>query len=963
MADEDLGAGFVTITLDDSNAVDAAEDLADRLARALDRGAREAGLRMERQITRAVRRISPVSIDVTADTSDFQFELLLITRKLPTVEIMVLPRVDPIRWRRIILAATAGIRIPIRVVPDTTGFDAALRAMRTPTIRVDVDPNLNARRITRALSGLSGILGSAAKATALSLAIGAVGIAAASATVSVLALGAALAPAVGIFAAGPAVILGFAAAMGALKLATAGVGDAFKAGLTGDAKAFEKAMKTLSPAAQKAAKEVRALKPAFDDLRKSVQDALFSRLTGEITKTAEALGGTLKTGLTGISAAFGEAARQALVFLQSTEAVSNIGTILGGTQTALSGLGQPIQDVLQGFLAIGASISKAFGSELASGLATLGERFGGFLTAAARSGEAISWVDNALNVFAQLGDIIANIGTILGAVFDSAESVSGGFLNNIRMVTDQIREFVESSRGVAALEGVFKGVSAVAANLGPILSSLVTLIGAVAPTLIPVFNALGSAIVAAVGAIGPALLALTPAIKIVAQALESAINVIAESGVLRSVADAFGDVLIAISPILPVAARLVSVLGAALTPVISALAPVLGAIVGVLSEVVTAITPLLVVAGQLVAQLGPVLTPIVVAVGKAVAQLAPLFATVANILSSVLAPILDVLPGLIQPLLDGFNELVAALLPPLNQLLIQLQPSLIQLSQAIVKVLIALIPVIVQITELSLKITNALMPLIQPLIGLIAELAAILSGTLAKYLTSIVIPALNAVAALLRGDFSAAFRSMKEVVRNEITLVKDLITDLPVKILAAVGRFDNLLFGAGQDLVRGMINGLKSMLGNLLSAAGDLASSAVNKIKGQLGIGSPSKVLRQIGAWTGEGFVNGIDSMVAAAGRAARDLAVSAISPMANAAFPSSGAAALRPFTQPFGPAGPQGFNAPRSTRQTAAQAVPSASSGPAVVNNFTINEVGDGTVTAQRIINRMVTSAGTYLL
>lgn len=963
MADEDLGAGFVTITLDDSNAVDAAEDLADRLARALDRGARDAGLRMERQITRAIRRISPVTIDVTADTSDFQFELLLITRKLPTVEITVLPRVDPIRWRRIILAATAGIRIPIRVVPDLTGFDEAIRAMRTPTIRVDVDPNLNARRITRALSGLSGILGSAAKATALALAIGAVGIAAASATVSVLALGAALAPAVGIFAAGPAVILGFAAAMGALKLATAGVGDAFKAGLTGDAKAFDKAMKSLSPAAQKAAKEVRALKPAFDDLRKSVQDALFSRLTGEITATAKALGGTLKTGLTGISAAFGDAARQGLQFLRTAEAIGNIDAILGGTQTALSGLGKPLTAVLQGFLAIGAAVSQAFGAQLASGIATLGERFGSFLTNAARGGDAVRWVDNALTVFAQLGDIIANIGAILGAVFESAESQSAGFLNNIRAVTDSVREFVESAQGAAALEGVFKGFAAVAAQLGPILAALVTQIGAIAPNLVPIFQALGPAIVSALNAIGPALNALTPAIQAVARALQSAITQIADSGVLTALAQAFGQVLIAISPILPVAARLVSVLGAALAPVISALAPVLGAVVGVLNEVVTAISPLLLVAGQLVAQLGPVLTPVVVAVGKAVAQLTPLFTTVASILSSVLAPILDVLPGLIQPLLDHFNELVATLLPPLNQLLIQLQPSLIQLSQAIVKVAIALVPVLVQISDLAMRITNALMPLLQPLIGLIAELAAIFSGVLAKYLTTIVIPALNAVAALLRGDFSAAFRSMKEVVRGEIGLVRDIFSELPGKILAAVGRFDNLLFSAGQDLVRGMINGIRSMVGNLLSTAGELASSAVNKIKGSLGIGSPSKVLRQIGEWTGEGFVNGIDSMVSAAGRAARGLATAAISPMASAVVPSSGAAALRPFTQPFGPAGPQGFNAPRSTRQTAAQAIPAASGGPAVVNNFTINEVGDGTVTAQRIINRMVTSAGTYLL
>ena len=916
MADEDLGAGFVTITLEDRPAIDAADKLAEKLARALDRGARIAGQRIERAITRAIRQVSPATIEIEADLTAFEIALRKI--KLPgPLEIVVIPKVNAAQWRRDIIAQTAGIQIPIRVVPDVSGFDRRIREMRNPTIRADVDANVNTARLKSALGALSSAFATTGKALTGLLGFGALGIAAASATTSIVNLTAALAPAAGILAAGPAVVLGFAAALGTLKLAFSGVGDAFGAALTGDAKAFEKSLDKLSPKAKAAAREVRTLKPAFTDLRNSVQDSFFAPLIGQISATAKALGGPLKTGLSNIAAQFGTAAAQALGFLRTTEGVANISTILSGTTAALSGLGVAAQDVIQGFLAIGAVVSKAFGSQLSSGIQTVSGKLNGFLVDAANSGKAVAWVDTALNVFAQLGSIISNVGHILFSVFQAGNTAGGGLLNNLMEITGQVRAFVESAQGADALQQIFGTIATVAKQLGPIIAAVAT----------------------------------------VAQALGQAINQLADSGVLTSIASAIGSIATAIAPVLPLAAQLIGTLGAALTPILNALTPVLGTVVTAIGALVGAISPILVIAGQLIAQLGPILTPIIATLAQTFTALAPVIQTVGNILSSVLGPILGVLPTLLQPILDAFNALVGALLPPLNALLLALQPSLSQLTDAIVQVATALAPVLAQFGLLAAQLLDKLMPLITPLIGLIGELAAILAGRLAQQLTTVVVPALNAVAALLKGDFSGAFRSMGEVVKNQLKLVFDLFTELPLKILQAVGKFGILLEDAGVDLIQGLINGVKSMGGALGGAIKDLAKGAVDAAKSFLGIHSPSTVFATIGQQVGQGFVNGIDSMAGASEMASRTLASAALSPFAGVTSPTVGTASVTGAQQ----LAAQSAQGTRVRRSGVAQSVPAG--GPAIVNNFTINEVASADVTAQRVINRMVTDAGVFLL
>ncbi|TFV33238.1 hypothetical protein E4K10_30790 [Streptomyces sp. T1317-0309] len=531
-------------------------------------------------------------------------------------------------------------------------------------------------------------------------------------------LGAALAPALGIIAAGPAAIAGFQAAMGALKLALMGVSDAFSAALTGSAAEFQKSLENLSPAAQAAAREVRALKPAFDNLRNSVQDAFFEKIEGDITRTANALKGPLKSGLTSISAAWGAAAKGALGYVQGAQGVANVKSILGGTAQAVTGLSQTTNKLTAGLLQVAAVISQRFGGELESGISRLGERFGTFLQEAAQGGDAVRWVDNALTVFAQLGGIAQNVGSILSGVFQAANVSGGGLLNNIQTITGAFSEFVNSAAGQTAITNVFRTVAQIAAQLGPILSALVTQLGGIAPALGPIFTALGPALVNLINALGPALAQIAPALATVGQALAEGLGQI-DFGPLGT---AIASAVTALAPLLPLAGQLVTVLAQALAPTLqvlaAALAPVISSLVDALMPVlppltqafvtlVQALMPLATGIGQALALLIGGLAPVMLSLGQALAQVATALAPVITQLVGALLPALP-------PIVDALNALLQALIP--------LLPSLAGLIAAVAPLVVVIIRLVAPVLQIaaafaSWVVINAVVPIIQGVVG------------------------------------------------------------------------------------------------------------------------------------------------------------------------------------------------------------------------------------------------------
>lgn len=916
MADDDLGTGSITITLDDSSADADARRLGDRIERVLDRASRDAGLRMERNIKAAVRRISPVQIRVEADLRAFGHSIDTLSNFDP-ITLPVDPDVDRARFEAAIEAVLAGLEVSVRVVPDLSDFDAAIRAHNAPPVTVDV--NADTDRFGASLGKLGGIAGSVGGALTGLLKFGAVGIAAAGAASSIGALTAALAPAVGLLAAGPAVILGYQAALGTLKLALSGVSDAFGAALTGSAEDFNKSLEDLSPAAQAAAREVRALKPAFEELRTSVQDAFFQQIEGDITRTATALQGPLRSGLTNISAAWGNAAKGVLSYVQSATGVADVESVLGATQLGVEGLASSTGTLTAGFLQVAAAVSDAFGERLGNAISGVTERFGIFLSEAASSGDAVSWVDGAIDVLSQLGAILGNVGSIIKGVFTAGNDVGAGFLNNIKTITSSFAEFVNSTQGQEALGAVFTTLGTVAAQLGPIFSALVTQVGAIAPAIAPVLETLGPAIVGVIEALGPAIQGLVPGIASVASGLAEAIGAIADSGALASVGDAFGQILTAIAPLLPVVGQLVASIGTALAPVISALAT---ALTPVISAIAGALTPILPVLTSAFTTLATAVTPLIVLLGSTLGQvitaLAPLLGTLAGVFAQIATaagPIIEQITAALVPafatMVPAIEQVVAAVAPLIEQLVAALLPALPPIIDAFLAVQSAILPLIpvfasmvsslapfvsVILSALGPVISfaaevikwlalNAVVPVIQRIVSTISTIIGVVTsvlGAVRNFVSGVIsvfsgLPgrarsAVSSLTGALSGVFNAAKAAVVSRVTSLVSSAVSIVRGLPAKAKAALGAVSSALTSAGADLIRGFINGVKSQAGALVSAAKGVVSGAVNGAKSLLGISSPSKVFIEIGKFVGQGFVKGLQGTESDIKRAAEEV-------------------------------------------------------------------------------------------
>ncbi|TDL39385.1 hypothetical protein EVU91_04370 [Macrococcoides bohemicum] len=122
--------------------------------------------------------------------------------------------------------------------------------------------------------------------------------------------------------------------------------------------------------------------------------------------------------------------------------------------------------------------------------------------------------------------------------------------------------------------------------------------------------------------------------------------------------------------------------------------------------------------------------------------------------------------------------------------------------------------------------------------------------------------AASSFASNLISTITSAMSSFVSAISSGASQAISAITTMISNILSAVRGAAIDMVSAGADLVRGFINGIQKMAGEAVKAAGKMASDAVAQVKSFLKIGSPSKVLKQIGEWLTEGFAIGIEKKI-----------------------------------------------------------------------------------------------------
>ncbi|MFD8529409.1 hypothetical protein ACFV0L_18515 [Streptosporangium canum] len=683
----------------------------------------------------------------------------------------------------------------------------------------------SAKKLDIDVGGLAKSAGSmGAKFTATALQASSLAASMATAAQGAVSLGAALAPAGGIVAALPGVIALGAGAMATLKLALAGVGDAFKSALGDDPKKFEESLKGLSPAAQAAARELRAVKPALDGLKSTVQDAFFVPLVGQITAVTSALVGPLRAGMSGVASDFGNAAVQVTQFLSSSQTASAVNSVFGSLRSAVAAIQPAIQPVLAGFRDL-AVVGAQFSSGLVPGIASAAARFGEFLSAAASSGRALSWMQSAMEVFRQLGSIAGSVGGILKGVFQAMRTSGSDALGVLGQLLGKVSEFVNSAQGQRILVTIFQSLSQVGQSLFPIFVALGGAVAQIAPHIGNIATALGPGLAAAVSALGPALAALGPGLTLVATMLSKAFASPEMQAGLLALGQGLSAALAAVAPLLPIVGQLAGILGQVLGIALQNLSAVLGPVITALAD---ALRPALTSVSSALAQLGPVMQPVYAAFGQIAGA----------VVQQLLPPLLNLIPSLLDGLVPAFVSLTEAVLPVL--------PILTDLAVMVIQqVLPALVPILPMLVKMSVGF---------------AQFGVEVAGVVAK-----IRPVIDQAVGIFRWMYNVLVgNSIIPDMVNGIgrwigTILVGFFRDLGGKITSAVSNLGPTMMGIGRNIVTGIWSGIQSMASTFYNQINNFFSGIVNSVKSSLGIKSPSRVFATIGRFMMQGMSIGLD--------------------------------------------------------------------------------------------------------
>lgn len=557
-------------------------------------------------------------------------------------------------------------------------------------------------------------------------------------------------------------------------------------------------------------------------------------MTGIVNQAAGALGvfaaarGVLTIALSGISDAFGALTEDAAKFEETIEglapAAQSVAREFRAAVPQFTAFRNALQESLFSQIQ-GQNIAARFAGALAQiqpAAQDVAAAFGGVFERLANLATQESTIRNLQTILEATAPIVERLGAaftdFLGGALERAAAgtaefgetfgVLGNAFNAVRdVVTDVGRIFGAitdaAERAGVSLGGPLASALEVVADLfespagTAFLDTMIKLGQTLITTLVPVLTTL--------------LGALAPLIQSMGQAL---IPVIRELG--------------------PPLELLIQALGQALTPIIQALGPVLVAVTSALGALVRAVSPLLPIVGTLVAGLLTALTPAFVGLEQIIIALTPFVAQLADTLSAVLEPILASLPALIEGVITPSVELAEVLGPLLTQALQELTPSLVILAGALVKLIPAIIPVITFSTRLATYVISTFAPAIRLGISVIAALQrqfALLVSALA-----------GGVATAVR-----LFSRFTSSARQETDKAIDAVRALPSRASRALSNIGSTLYSAGRALISGFIDGIRSMLGSVRDAAGDIVGAARDYFPF-----SPAKV----GPLSGNGFTD-----------------------------------------------------------------------------------------------------------
>ena len=184
---------------------------------------------------------------------------------------------------------------------------------------------------------------------------------------------------------------------------------------------------------------------------------------------------------------------------------------------------------------------------------------------------------------------------------------------------------------------------------------------------------------------------------------------------------------------------------------------------------------------------------------------------------------------------DAMVQFMLGILEAINTTAPQIVQTLINLIWLMVNTLVVNVPGLVDAgLQLLLGILRGIRDNIQDIVTVATEIITNFINGISAGLPGIIDAGINLIVAFVQG--------LADGIRNNSEAMRSAGLDL------------------ANAIVDGMIGGLSAGIGRVVAAAQNLASNIKGAIANVLDIKSPSRVMYQLGVWTGEGLAMGIDS-------------------------------------------------------------------------------------------------------
>lgn len=644
------------------------------------------------------------------------------------------------------------------------------------------------------------------------------------------------------FAAAPGIVLSFVGALAVAKVALFGVGDALSNAATGGKK-FEEAMEKLSPEAKKFVKAYQAVLPQLAKYRHAVQDAFFNGTAGQVKLIVGRLQGLVPIA-SKIAGNMGQMAAQIVRVVTNSANMNRIKTILDGVNVFLIKIKGSIAPVVTAFLGLAAQasgFSDTLGGSVANALAT----FADWLSKI----DLKALFETAMPIIRSLGAFFADLVVIAQQLFSIFVTDGAGAAGVLASLADQLAKFLQSAQGQAALDALGQAMQAIGGAAGQIFLALLQ---ALAPTIVALAPGLALLATQISGALVPAINMLAPLLESVAGFLS------ANMSWLGPVAGAVVAVAIGYKAYAAAAKAVVAVQTVMKAQIIATAAAWVASTAALVANRVAMIAS---AAASLAVRAA---TAAWVAV-----QWLLNAALAANPIGIVVLAIAALVAGIIYAWKNSetFRAVVLTAWDAIKASTMALWGVIKMVFNAIVSAIGAAMN---WITGTTRSVWNAIVSFVRGTLNTYRSIIMaavnfirtnwnnflrglqIIARQVWSAITSFIQGQINKVKTVIRGVqvvvgiVRNAFNSAKNAAVSAISSLLSTVRGIPGRVRSALGGLARLLYGKGQDLIRGFINGIGSMIGAVRAKVSSVVSAVTRFLPG-----SPAKE----GPLSGRGYV------------------------------------------------------------------------------------------------------------